>query len=76
MDVKVIGVIVEAIVRGGKGPKTLQQTGMYQARARALNNVKVSSLDHGVALRNTGTTWLVENAQLFAGTYNLARAVR
>eukprot|EP00972_Heterocapsa_arctica_P012620 1854609-Heterocapsa_arctica.AAC.1 len=76
MYVKVIGVVVEAVVRGSKGPETLREAGVNQASVRALKDVKVSSLNHGIALRNAGTTRLMENAQLLAGTNDLARAVR
>eukprot|EP00972_Heterocapsa_arctica_P067797 10010243-Heterocapsa_arctica.AAC.1 len=76
MDIKVISVVVEAIVRSSKRPNALREAGVNHASAGALKDVKVLSLNHGIALRNTGATRLVENAHLFTGTDDLVRAVR
>jgi hypothetical protein len=59
MNVKVVGIIVEAIVRSSERPEALRKTSVYHARARTLKNVKVSSLNHGIALRYAGAAGLV-----------------
>jgi hypothetical protein len=71
MDVKMISVVVEAIVRSSKRPETLRETSVNHACARPLKNVKVSSLNHGIALRHAGTTGFVQDSQVLAGSDDL-----
>eukprot|EP00972_Heterocapsa_arctica_P060770 8963044-Heterocapsa_arctica.AAC.1 len=63
MNIKMIGVIVEAIVRSSERSEALRKASVDHARARTLNNVKVSSFKHGITLRHTGTTGFVQDSQ-------------
>eukprot|EP00972_Heterocapsa_arctica_P013867 2042921-Heterocapsa_arctica.AAC.1 len=63
-------------MRGGKGPEALRETGMNQAGTSPFNNVKVSSLNHGVTLRNAKATGFVKNPQVTTSLDDFTRAVR
>ena len=71
-----VGVVVEAVVRGSPAPKTLREPSVDHCRSGPFQDVKVGSLDHGVTLRNTGTSRLVQDAKVGASTDNLASVVR
>jgi hypothetical protein len=76
INVKVISVVVEAIVRSSETPETLRKTSVNHASTRSLKDVKVSALNHGIALRHTGTTGFVQDFKLPARSDDLTGAVR
>ena len=64
MNVKVVGVVVKAIMRGSPAPKTLRKSSMDHRRSGPFQDVKVRPLDHGITLGNAGTRRLVQDAKV------------
>ncbi len=62
-------------MRGSERPETLQEAGMDHTGTRALEDVKISTLDLGIALVDTWTTRFPKDPQVFTGAFNLTRAV-
>ena len=63
-------------MRGSERPETLQEAGMDHTGTRALEDVKISTLDLGIALVDTRATWLPKDTQVPTGALDVARAVR
>eukprot|EP00972_Heterocapsa_arctica_P012366 1815465-Heterocapsa_arctica.AAC.1 len=64
MNVKVVGVTVEAVVRSSETPETLGKASVDHTSARALKDVKIRTLDHGITLWYTGTTGFMQDLKL------------
>ncbi|WP_288992762.1 hypothetical protein [uncultured Marinobacter sp.] len=76
MNIKVVGVVVKAVMRGSPAPKTLRESSVDHRRSGPFQDVKVRPLDHGVTLRNAGTRRLVQDAKVSASTDDFASVIR